>query len=211
MTRSTPLAGATKGTATLAAAELSPTTLVGRQAELVSAMAALQRRRALVLIEGEAGIGKTRLVRECLQSSQFPALAVTIATCLPVREPSPLGALVDTFRNQRLSVDGLGLSSLAGALRPRFPEWASALPPPPEPLEDPHAVRHRLLAAVAELLERLGVQVLVVEDAQWADPATLELLLMLLAPTRTGDAPSVVVTYRAEDVPAESLLWQLTS
>lgn len=49
------------------------------------------------------------------------------------------------------------MGGLAGALRPLFPEWAGDLPPSPEPAEDATAARHRVFRALAELLERLNV------------------------------------------------------
>jgi predicted ATPase len=68
---------------------------------------------------------------------------------------------------------------VGGALRPLFPEWADQLPPVLEALDDARATRHRQFRALTELVERLGVDVLVVEDAHWADAATLELLLTM--------------------------------
>ncbi|MFF1569679.1 PaaX family transcriptional regulator C-terminal domain-containing protein [Streptomyces sp. NPDC058293] len=135
--------------------------------------------------------------------------AVLLAPCPPVREPFPLGPIVDGVRRLRPTPSGLGLSLLPGALRSLFPEWAGELPLALEALEDPKGTRHRLLRAMAEPIERLGVATLVIEDAHWADSATLEWLLTLCA---SGDQRmSIVLTYRPHDVPAGSLLWRLTS
>src|SRR5690606_22554851 len=73
----------------------------------------------------------------------------------------------------------------------------------------PRSTRHRLFRALSELLDRTGVELLVVEDAHWADQATLEFLLMLTAAGRTD--LRVVVTYRPTDVPPGSPLLRLTS
>lgn len=183
---------------------------VGRDPELATVSGALREGPTLVLVEGEAGIGKTRFVRECLDGVR-PAGRVLVAACPPVPQPFPLGAVVDGLH--RLAGTGqvaaLGLSPLGGALRPLFPEWAETLPPALEPLADPNETRHRLLRALTELVTRLGVDVLVVEDAHWADSATLEWLLTLCA---AAQPPAhVVVTYRGTDVPAGSLLPRLTS
>lgn len=126
----------------------------------------------------------------------------------------PLGPAVDGLRRLRdqgggAGLGALGLSKLCGALRPVFPEWADELPPGLEALEDPKETRHRLLRALTELVERLGVEVLVLEDAHWADSATLEWLLWL--GSAVEPALSMVVTYRPTDVPEESLLLGLTS
>lgn len=177
---------------------------VGRVPELAAATEVLSARPAVVLVEGEAGIGKTALVREALNSERLRELSVVTTGCPPLPEPFPLGPLVDALHAR--PIGELELSPLAGALRPLFPEWAAQLPPAPEPLDDPRATRYRLFRALAELVERSGVDVLVVEDAHWADTATLEFLVMLA--TAASRSVSLVVTYRGTDVPAGSpLLW----
>ncbi|MFF4835254.1 AAA family ATPase [Streptomyces sp. NPDC001315] len=181
--------------------------LVGRDDALAGVTRALRSGCSLVLIEGEPGIGKSRLLREALRA--VADHAVLLAPCPPVREPFPLGPVVDGVRRLRPTLSGLALSPLGGALRPLFAEWAEELPPPLDALDDPKETRHRLLRAMTELLERLGVATLVVEDAHWADSATLEWLLTLCA---SGDLRmSIVLTYRPDDVPFGSLLRRLTS
>jgi DNA-binding CsgD family transcriptional regulator len=164
---------------------------------------------AVVLVEGEAGIGKSRLVREGLALRAARSGKGLVAVCPPFLQPFTLGPVVDALRQAAEDVRGLGLSALAGALRPLFPEWAGDLPPAPEPLKDATAARHRLFRALGEILARLGVGLLAVEDVHWADEATLEFLLFLAAcpPQRI----SLLVTYRPEDVPADSLLRRLSS
>jgi DNA-binding CsgD family transcriptional regulator len=115
---------------------------------------------------------------------------------------------VDAVRQIDRDVRHLGLSDLAGALRPVFPEWAHGLPPPPEPAEDATAARYRLFAALAELLDRLRTSLLVVEDAHWADDATMEFLLFLTS--RQAGRLSLMLTCRPEDIPERSLLRQVS-
>lgn len=186
---------------------LSVPGFVGREREFAALRRAMVRPPAVVLVEGEAGIGKSRLLQESLATRRPAAL---VAVCPPVRESLTLGPVVDTVREARRGVAGLALSPLAGALRPLFPEWAGDLPPAPDPLDDPAASRHRLLSALAELIECLGTRVLVVEDAHWADQATLDFLL-LLASRRRARPLSLVVTYRPEDVAEGSSLRWLSS
>jgi DNA-binding CsgD family transcriptional regulator len=180
---------------------------VGREREMIAIERALTSPAAVVWIEGEAGIGKSRLLREYLATPAGQANRVLVARCPPLRHPQTLGPMVDAVRHAADHVAGLRLSPLAGALRPLFPEWAGELPPAPEPAEDATAVRHRVFRALAELLDGLRVSVLAVEDAHWADEATLEFLLFL-----TSGLPrpvSLVVTCRPEDVSAGSLLPRL--
>lgn len=176
---------------------LGPAGLVGRDRELATLAGALARPPAVVLVEGEAGIGKSRLLQELLATGDHRAL---LAVCSPPRESLTLAPIVDAVRRSRESVAGLRLSELAGALRPLFPEWAADLPPAPEPLPDAGAARHRLLRALVELIGCLDRSVLVVEDVHWADPATVEFLLLLHAAGPRSPVPSLVVSYRPEEV-----------
>jgi DNA-binding CsgD family transcriptional regulator len=189
---------------------ISLPSFTGREIELAAIEDALAGSpTVVVLVEGEAGIGKTRLVQEFLagrMGGQGRALPVA---CLPLRRPATLSPLVDGLRQAMASPAQLRLSGLAGALRPLLPEWAADLPAAPEPVDDAAAARHRLFRALAEVLDKMQVAVLVVEDVHWADEATLEFLLFLAA--QQGPRPSLVVTYRPEDVPAGSLLLRLSS
>uniref|UniRef100_UPI001FEAB806 ATP-binding protein n=1 Tax=Allorhizocola rhizosphaerae TaxID=1872709 RepID=UPI001FEAB806 len=110
---------------------LSAPAFVGRQRELAALHHALTRPPFVVLLEGEAGIGKSRLLREFLASAHARAL---MGVCPPLREPYTLGPVVDAVREFADRPSGPRLSGLAGALRPLFPEWAADLPPAPEPL-----------------------------------------------------------------------------
>jgi DNA-binding CsgD family transcriptional regulator len=182
---------------------------VGRDREMAALGRALTAVPAVILVEGEAGIGKSRLITEYLAAEAAERLRVLRAACLPFRPPHTLGALVDALRDLTEGVAGLRLSPLAGALRPLFPEWAGELPAAPPPAEDATAARHRLFRALAELIERLGVALVIVEDVHWADEATLEFLLFLSS--RRRRAASLVLTRRPEDTSADSLLPLLTS
>ncbi|GGJ70170.1 ATP-binding protein [Streptomyces brasiliensis] len=191
--------------------ELSAPQFVGREREVAALDAALER-PTVVLIDGEAGIGKTRLLREFLAAQAERGCRALVGSCPELRVPYTLGAVVDAVRDGVDGVDGvsgLGLSGLAGALRPLFPEWAAELPAAPEPLEDATAARHRLFRAFAEVLSRLDVALLVLEDLHWADEATLEFLLFLVS--RRPQPVSLVLTYRREEVPPDSLLLRLSS
>src|SRR5215469_3888263 len=182
---------------------------VGRERELAALEQALAAPPAVVLIEGEAGIGKSRLLREYLSSQAGARAGALVGGCLPLRHPHTLAPVVDALRQATGQVAGLRLSPLAGALRPLLPEWLAQLPPLPDPLEDATAVRHRLFRALAELLNCLDLASLVIEDLHWADEATLEFLAFVMS---LPDQPvNVVVTYRREDLPPDSLLLRVSS
>ena len=199
---------ATRGDGSQAPA-LSRPAFVGRERALAALGRALAAPAAVVLVEGEAGIGKSRLLEEFLASPDGQARLALVASCPPYRVPYTLSAVVDAVRQAADRPAGLRLSGLAGALRPLFPEWAAELPPTPDPAVDATAARHRLFRALAELLARLQVGLLVAEDVHWADEATLEFLLFLA--TRRPQQMSLLITYRPEDVPDESVLLRLSS
>ncbi|MEU6322732.1 ATP-binding protein [Streptomyces sp. NPDC047009] len=130
---------------------------VGRGTELRELLGALAHPPAVVLVEGEAGIGKSRLIREMLDVPEVRGRRALVTACPPFRNALTLAPIVDALQQVGTDLAGLELSPLAGTLRPLFPEWAAELPAAPEPLTDTGAARHRLIRALAELLDQLGV------------------------------------------------------
>jgi DNA-binding CsgD family transcriptional regulator/tetratricopeptide (TPR) repeat protein len=186
---------------------ISGPALVGRARELAALDRVFAAPPAVVAVEGEPGIGKTRLISEFLQTAAAPA-PFLLASCPPYREPHTLGAVVDAVRQAAPDPARLPRGQLAGALRSLFPEWAGLLPAA-EPAEDASAARHRLFHALAELLRWLDIALLAVEDAHWADDATVEFLLFLAS--RRPQPLSLMVSYRAEDLSADSMVTRLLS
>jgi DNA-binding CsgD family transcriptional regulator len=125
---------------------------------------------AMVFVSGEAGIGKTALTRRFCKG--LPAETVVhLGFCDALGTPRALGPLYDISRT---SLSALG------------------------PLLTNGHDRHTLFSAFLDLLGT-GPFVTVVEDAHWADEATLDLLLFVAR--RVIDLPGVViVTYRSDDV-----------
>ncbi|ONI81684.1 helix-turn-helix transcriptional regulator [Actinosynnema sp. ALI-1.44] len=171
-----------------ASAHIGPPPLIGRDAELAALRAAVARPPMVAFVEGEAGIGKTRLVTELDH--------VVLATCQPLPDPFPYGALLDCLSQcgNRLRDPG----PVTGALRDHLPELADHLPAAPRPLGDPEAERHRMFRAIRELLGSLGPAVLVVDDLHWADAQTCQVLRFVIA----NPLPelSIVATYRPEEL-----------
>src|SRR5215213_436621 len=141
-------------------------------AELLRLAAAGQGR--LVLVGGEAGVGKTALTDEFCR--RLAGTAVVLRTsCDSLSTPGPLGPVHDLAPPLGLRIDQ---SSQDGDARDRL--------------------FREVLAALAA---RPGPTVIVGEDAHWADGATLELLRFL--GRRIGDLPVLfVVTYRDDEIGA---------
>jgi DNA-binding CsgD family transcriptional regulator/tetratricopeptide (TPR) repeat protein len=163
----------------------------------------------VVLLGGEPGSGKSRLVREFAAEAAADGALVLYGDCdAEVRTPygpfvKALDQLVRATEPDELRA---ALGSGGGELTRLLPELGShvgALAPAVE--ADPDTERHRLHTAVADLLAEIGRHrpaLLVLEDVHWADAPTL-LLLRHLA--RAGSARVLVLaTFRdtASDVPA---------
>ncbi|UMG92877.1 AAA family ATPase [Nocardioides sp. TF02-7] len=186
------------GSASAAVAHASPPRFVARAAALAELTGAVREHAPVVLVAGEAGVGKTRLLREALGEAGTADGTLWMA-CPPLAEPYTLGPVVDALlATDPGRVGGLPLSDLVGSLRPLFPEWSSVLPPAPEPAADAASARHRVFRALVELLTALGADRLVVDDLQWSDDVTREFLLFVA--TRTPRAFSLVLAYRSTEV-----------
>ncbi|WP_344311799.1 ATP-binding protein [Fodinicola feengrottensis] len=176
--------------------------LVGRTAELRALIDVTSQPPAVVLLEGEAGIGKSRLLQELLAQPELRRHWTAMGWCQPLREPFPYGPIVDALGGagehlERLRRTGRPLNPLLGALRPMLAEIADHLPAQPAPLGDARAERHRMFRAVRELLATCGPTLLVVEDLHWADEGTTDLLHFLVS--QPADNMCVVATYRPEE------------
>lgn len=183
---------------------LSSPTLIGRERELRLLLESALSPPALILVEGEAGVGKSRLVSEALADPAFRETRVLLGNCHRLREPFLLGPVVEALRSAGLDPPARALNPVAGALRPLLPELANVLPPEPPPIDDPRAQRHRIFRALLELIGAFSPTVCVFEDLHWADEGTLEFLAFLLSQPPAG--LSLVVTYRSEDLPPSSPL-----
>lgn len=173
--------------------------LVGRGEELAALLDAVADQPSVVLLAGEAGVGKSRLVKELLGRPELAPLRVLAGFCQPLREPFPYGAVLDALRHADGYLGRVSLSPVTGVLRPLVPELAAHLPEPPARPDDPRHERHHLFRAVRELLSALGPVLLVVEDLHWADDGCRHLLRFLMS-----DPPpnlTTLVTYRREDAP----------
>jgi tetratricopeptide (TPR) repeat protein len=180
-------------------------TLVGRVEELGVLEAAQGRAAngepAVVLVGGEAGIGKTRLLAELADRHRAEGARVLAGGCLPAGgDGLPYAPIVEALRPLPTELEVDAVRQLVG---PSWSELARLLPGLGEPASGPagQAAQARLFELLLGLLGRLGEQaavVLVVEDLHWADRSTRELLGFLVRNLR-AERLLLVVTYRSDE------------
>ena len=188
---------------------LTSPVLVGRERELGLLVQAAIHPPAVAVVEGEAGVGKTRLVRELLAQPELLDRRTLIGYCQPLREPFPFGAVIEALRGAQDVPPTHRLDAVAGALRPLLPELSEQLPPALEPLRDARAERHRIFRAILELLRALGPTICVLEDLHWSDRGTGDLLHFLVS--QLPGELCLLLTYRREDLPSSTSLFGLAS
>lgn len=180
---------------------LSNTPYVGRRAEMaeLTRMAALIQsgRGTLVLVSGEAGIGKSRLISESLVPSGLLMLHASGAWA-PSVSFSPITRLLRSYLLQR-PVEKLDRPDLTPHLAKLIPELGS-----PDGGSDRGALLSALEAAFMLIAGRQPTT-LVLEDLHTADDATLE-LLPALAEWCERTPLLVVGSYRTDELPRGHLL-----
>ncbi len=166
---------------------LAASPFVGRSRELVTLRAlvphAQSEGRRIALVGGEAGSGKSRLVREFAREVSADGVLVLYGACdAVVRTPYRpfVEALDPLVRDTDPEVLRAELGSAGGELTRLFPDLPDRIGELPAPVAaDPDTERHRLHTAVTDLLAgacRRQPLVLVLEDGHWADTPTLQLL-----------------------------------
>jgi len=201
-------------------ARVTSSHFVGRMAELRELELALREATGespvVVLLGGESGVGKTRLVREFeRRASEGDALVLRGEAVEEADGELPyaplIGALRPLVRARHRSLEAMGRGSRAqlAALLPGLDEEAAA----PDG-NDPSA-QVRLFEALLELLECLGEDepvVLVLEDLHWADRST-RTFVDFLARSLRRERVVLVLTYRTDEIhrrhPLRTLLSEL--
>jgi DNA-binding SARP family transcriptional activator/tetratricopeptide (TPR) repeat protein len=184
----------------------APSAFVGRQAELDWLneiwQSARTGERRLALIAGEAGIGKTRLASQVARVAQAEGATVLFGRC-DEEAIVPYQPFVEALRHLVMNIPEETLDARIGTRRGTelarlIPELRERMPNLPASEGEMESQRYRLFEAVSSLLiETSGVNpvFIVIDDIQWADRASTQLLRHLLRP---GDAGALlaVCTYR---------------
>ncbi|MEE1927342.1 AAA family ATPase [Streptomyces sp. TRM 70351] len=186
------------------ASSISPV-FVGRGAEQSQLTDALARAAAgepqVLVVGGEAGVGKTRLLEEFLAAARSSGAVTCVGGCIEIGADglpfAPVSTVLRSLHRQ------LG-DELRAAAAGQEGELARLLPELGEPThgfrdEDGRARLFELTARLLESLSRERTLVLAVEDLHWADRSTRELLAYLFRSLHHARLV-LVASYRSDDI-----------
>jgi DNA-binding CsgD family transcriptional regulator/tetratricopeptide (TPR) repeat protein len=182
--------------------------LVGRAAPLATLERAVDDTIAgnggVVLLDGDAGIGKSRLAAEVRRYAAPRGVLVLEGTCFPSDRTCPYALCIDLVRSHLSGKTPDAVAALVGAfgadLHPLMPD----LVPPPAadvPPLPPEQARRRLMSALAQAVLGAGAEqpvLIVTEDLHWCDGASLDVLHTVAR--QTARRPILLLgTYRGDD------------
>jgi DNA-binding SARP family transcriptional activator len=186
-------------------APLAESPFVGRGLELKQLSEAWNTARKggahLVLLTGEPGIGKTRLAQELGRRVRAEGHVVASARAYEAAGRLPWGPVVDLLRSDALrshidTLDTVWRNELARLL----PELRDASQPSGRSQSGDLAQRQRLFDAVRRAIVANRPRLLILDDLQWCDAETIELIGFVVRSART--APVLFVgTVRSEELP----------
>jgi DNA-binding winged helix-turn-helix (wHTH) protein/tetratricopeptide (TPR) repeat protein len=192
----------------------SPRDLVGREQVLEqltrARRTALDGERTLVLLTGEAGIGKSRLLSRFLDDCDASGARVARGFCSPYGQDEPFSPIVSALA----SIGNAPGLDLGASLRLHAPSWVRIVEGVPDRAASPVAHNRQML--LLELITLLGALakptglVLGLDDLHWSDPSTLVAIDALLR----HDRPSpllVVATLRDGAIGSDEPGWRSIS
>jgi DNA-binding CsgD family transcriptional regulator/nucleoside-triphosphatase THEP1 len=190
--------------------------LVGRASELARLLAALERaeqnRPVMVLVAGDAGVGKTRLLAELAKQARQRGAQVMVGGCLEVGDVGlPYVPVIAALRGFAAEADNYELLAASAEGLPRLGRLLAELA---DEANDTASLGEgleqlQLFDAVGSLLLRLSEQaplLLVLEDLHWADSSSRELVAFLHQTLRTGRL-LVVASYRSDELHRQHPVW----
>ncbi|HEY7419946.1 MAG TPA: AAA family ATPase, partial [Ktedonobacteraceae bacterium] len=191
--------------------------VIGRSSERVALDLLLDQAKSgkeqVVLLSGEAGIGKSRLIAEVKTSAASMGFLLLQGNCFQADRTSPYAPILDLLRSSfpdsvRLP-EYLGQLPFAQELLPVDPDTTS-LTTAQQPLTrssslDPQQEQHHLFAQMLRFFTEQATQqplLCILEDVHWSDEASLD-LLVYLARKCTRLPILFVLTYRSDEVSPE--------
>ncbi len=199
------------------ATRVSSSVFIGRQAELNSLLTAVERASAggaaVILVGGEAGIGKTRLMDEAGARSQDLGAILLEGGCVSLGDGGglPFAPIVEALRRLPMTLAGgrFGEMDFEALRTPATVELGRLLPDFGTPAAAdaggpgrPEWIQARIFEGVLALLRDLGERapvVCILEDLHWADSSTRDLVAFLARNVRT-ERLVVIGTYRTDEL-----------
>jgi DNA-binding CsgD family transcriptional regulator len=180
--------------------------LVGRQAESKALADAMERvmagESATVLVGGEAGVGKSRLVHELVVQARGAGARVLVGGCVELDGAGiPFAPLVDMLRALARDVPAENLDALLGSARTEIGRLVPELDDGANPVageRDPSRILELILGVIGRLAAERPL-LLIFEDVQWADRSTLDLIGLLVAGA-SGRRLLTVFTVRSDEL-----------
>jgi len=190
------------------AAALSPAMLLdgpllGRTAELSTLIklyhVAQRGQTQVVLLEGEVGIGKTRLATEFLAWAETEGADVLQGHAFETGGQLPYRPVIEALRpriERENAPDDLLSDTWLAELSRLLPELCDRYPDLPAPTGEKSVARTRLFEAVARLGQALAARtplVLFIDDVQWADATSLDVLHYLARRWAESETPALLL------------------
>ena len=186
--------------------------LVGRTQEMDTLERALHSAQRgagqCIVIAGEAGVGKSRLLSEICRRAEVELFLILRGYCFEQDAAFPYAPLVDALRTHLARCAPLEINERLGPFAPEIvkllPEMALALPDlQPSPALDPEAEKRRLFESLIGFFIRLAAMqplLLILEDLHWSDKVSLDFLQLFVR--RLPAHPILLLaSYRQEEAP----------
>ncbi|MBO0832348.1 MAG: AAA family ATPase, partial [Actinobacteria bacterium] len=175
--------------------------IVGRTAELDHMRKLLGDAEAgqpvVILVSGDAGVGKTRLISELIDEAAGRGYVVLAGRCAELADTVPYLPLADALRTA-----AAGPVAAAVAARPVLARLLPDEESSPPGADLPGVTQQQLFGAVLGMLTELAASspvLLVLEDLHWADRSTRD-LVTFLSRVLHSERVALVVSYRSDDV-----------
>jgi DNA-binding CsgD family transcriptional regulator len=161
----------------------------------------------VILIAGEAGIGKSRMVTEVKTSAASAGMRILQGIFFEPDRSLPYAALLDLFRRAFAASSSAEIARDVGTAGPELvkllPELALRLPDlAPTLLLEPEQEKRRLIETLTQCFVRLSATqplLIVIEDLHWSDETSLECLLSL-SRRIAGHPIMLLMTYRSDEI-----------
>ena len=189
------------------------TPFIGRAEERGQLRASLERLQrsegSVLLVGGEPGVGKTRLVEEMLAEAEARDFRTLTGRCYEMDAPPPFLPFIELLEQAMKEVDAetfrLALGDVAGEIAKVLPQLAQLFDDLPAPLElPPEQERRYLFNSIQEFVHRAAAirpLVVLLDDIHWADETSLQLLEHIAG--GIAKVPVLLIgTYRDTDLDA---------